>query len=91
MFCLSVLSFLFLSFTEHTSAIYSGKGDGVFRFANNYGSNMVLQRAPLSSVLWGFGEEGQEVKVVVSDTNKVAKSKVVKGIVIRYPIFMFKS
>lgn len=40
---------------------------GEFRFANSYGSNMVLQRAPLSAFLWGFGEEGQVVRVGVNN------------------------
>ncbi|XP_066926705.1 sialate O-acetylesterase-like [Clytia hemisphaerica] len=38
-----------------------------FRFANSYGSNMVLQRAPLSANVWGFGEEGQKVEVTVTN------------------------
>ena len=51
----------------------------VFRFAKNYGSNMVLQGAPLQAVLWGFGEEGQEVKVNISHINQILKGKVEKG------------
>lgn len=57
----------------------SAEENVVFRFARNYGSNMVLQRAPLHAVLWGFGEEGQEVKVNISHINQILKGTVIKG------------
>uniref|UniRef100_A0A7M5WVD5 Sialate O-acetylesterase domain-containing protein n=1 Tax=Clytia hemisphaerica TaxID=252671 RepID=A0A7M5WVD5_9CNID len=43
-------------------------GNNTFRFANTLGSNMVLQRAPLNSKLWGFGEEGQTVQLKLGNT-----------------------
>ena len=53
--------------------------ESTFRFANNYGSNMVLQRAPLNAVLWGFGEEGQRVVISTNASNEVYHAKVNKG------------
>ena len=41
------------------------------RFANTYGSPMVLQRAPDSAVVWGYAEsdvDGQEVTLTLGDT-----------------------
>ena len=37
----------------------------VFRFANIYGSHMVLQQAPQRARIWGFGEVGQKVLVTL--------------------------
>jgi len=55
----------FLAITsQHHQMAVAASGDG-FRFANNYGSNMVLQRAPLNAVLWGFGEENQIVRIQI--------------------------
>ena len=42
------------------------EGDDVFRFANVFGSHMVLQQAPKRSSIWGYGEVGQEVVVLFS-------------------------
>ena len=52
---------------------------GDFRFANNYGSNMVLQRAPMNAVLWGFGEDGQKVQIRVNNSDRVYETTVQKG------------
>jgi hypothetical protein len=30
--------------------------EGVFRFANYYQDNMVLQRAPQRAIVWGYGD-----------------------------------
>ena len=38
----------------------------VFRFANVFGSHMVLQQAPKRSSTWGYGEVGQELVVLFS-------------------------
>lgn len=38
----------------------------VFRFANVFGSHMVLQQAPKRASIWGYGEDGQEVVVIFS-------------------------
>ena len=40
----------------------------VFRFANIYGSHMVLQRAPKQATIWGFGESGQQVTLRLDKT-----------------------
>ncbi|CAF1432135.1 unnamed protein product [Rotaria sordida] len=45
---LELLSLLFL--------ISTSCGNGVPRFANYFQDHMVLQRAPLKAVIWGFGE-----------------------------------
>ena len=34
---------------------------GVFRFSNIYSDHMVLQMKPHQAVVWGFGEQRQEV------------------------------
>lgn len=59
MFGITATVIIFLFSNKFTS--------GEFRFANSYGSNMVLQRAPLSAFLWGFGEEGQVVRISVNN------------------------
>ena len=48
------------------------EGDDVFRFANVFGSHMVLQQAPKRSSIWGYGEVGQ--KVVVLFPGKIYRS-----------------
>ncbi len=42
------------------------KSESVFRFANMFGSHMVLQQAPKRASIWGYGEVGQEVVVIFS-------------------------
>ena len=49
----------------------------VFRFANIYGSHMVLQKAPQRARIWGFGEVGQ--KVLVALGKKVYCSDIRQG------------
>ena len=67
--CLVVLFFeLFLGGSESVD---------VFRFANIYGSHMVLQKAPLRARIWGIGEVGQ--KVLVTLGRKVYRSEVKAG------------
>ena len=61
----SILSIL-LQYTE---------GNDVFRFANHYSNHMVLQRAPYSAVLWGFGEEGAMVHVKIADKKYITTVK----------------
>ena len=68
-----VLTVIFLSFSNEFVS-------GEFRFANSYGSNMVLQRAPLSAFLWGFGEEGEVVRVSVNNIWTYYETVVDRGI-----------
>ncbi|KAK3746757.1 hypothetical protein QZH41_013585, partial [Actinostola sp. cb2023] len=49
----------------------------VFRFANIYGDHMVLQQAPFRANVWGFGEVGQPVVVIIG--NLAYQVKVVAG------------
>ena len=49
----------------------------MFRFANIFGSHMVLQKAPSRALIWGFGEVGQ--KVFLTAGNKIYHSKIKKG------------
>ena len=45
--------------------VYS-ESAAVFRYANIYGSHMVLQKAPRRARIWGFGEVGREVFLAAS-------------------------
>nr|XP_040032929.1 sialate O-acetylesterase-like [Gasterosteus aculeatus aculeatus] len=40
--------------------------EGGLRFASYYGDHMVLQKAPESAVLWGYGPEGAHVTLTLS-------------------------
>ena len=43
------------------------RGDvGVLRFSRAHGDHMVLAAAPKKATVWGFGEAGQTVTIVVS-------------------------
>ena len=58
------LAYIFILF-----ALVCGQIQGdtiVFRFADIFGSHMVLQQAPKRSSIWGYGEVGQEVVVLFS-------------------------
>ncbi|CAM9096168.1 unnamed protein product, partial [Lampetra planeri] len=39
--------------------------NGTFRFASYYGDHMVLQREPSGAFVWGFGNPGARVVVVL--------------------------
>lgn len=49
----------------------------LFRFANIYGDHMVLQQAPFRANVWGYGEVGQTVTVVIG--NIAYQAKIGKG------------
>ena len=72
---------IFLSFLIQycSSSHFKDNGNGTFRFANTYGSNMVLQRAPLSANIWGFGEEGQKVRLTLDKVPQTFQATVIKG------------
>ena len=55
----------------------SSDSSSVFRFANIYGSHMVLQKAPQRAIIWGFGEVGQEVLLTAAD--EVYRSIIIEG------------
>ena len=69
------------------------KAASVFRFANIYGDHMVLQMKPYSSMVWGFGEIGQNVNVKLKNigyNTQVIKGKlVVKFVRLDYPELRF--
>ena len=46
--------------------LVGSKSANVFRFANIYGDQMVLQQAPKQAMIWGFGEIGQQVSLHLS-------------------------
>ena len=41
------------------------KAEETFRFANNYADHMVLQREPRQALIWGFGEEGADIGLLL--------------------------
>ena len=55
----------------------SSEGAPVFRFANIYGSHMVLQQAPRRATIWGFGEVGLEVELTAA--GEVYRSLITPG------------
>ena len=55
----------------------SSENSSVFRFANIYGSHMVLQKAPQRAIIWGFGEIGQEA--LLTAAGEVYRSLVSQG------------
>ena len=54
----SFIKLLILQFVFHLV-----KTNDEFRFANQYGDHMVLQRAPFRSILWGYGVAGATVHI----------------------------
>ena len=48
----------------------------MLRLANSLGDNMVLQRAPLSAVVWGFGTPGRSVAVTFRGVLLNASAKI---------------
>ena len=44
-----------------SAAVNASPAPAPIRFATMYGSNMVLQRAPVSAVVWGFAPPGTKV------------------------------
>ncbi|XP_062417050.1 sialate O-acetylesterase isoform X2 [Pungitius pungitius] len=48
------------------SANFPQLSKGGLRFASYYGDHMVLQRAPESAVLWGYGPEGANVTLTLA-------------------------
>ena len=56
-------------------------GDKVFRFAHHYADNMVLQRAPLNAVVWGYREHEQPVNVLIRGPDTI-KNGTVEGMIV---------
>ena len=56
-------------------------GEDEFRFAHHYADNMVLQRAPLNAVVWGYREDQQPVNVLIRGPNMI-KHATVEGILV---------
>ena len=51
---------------------------GTIRFANYYGSHMVLQRAPKSAIVWGYIPVCERV-VVQFDEKSLGDAKLIPG------------
>ncbi|XP_048368636.1 sialate O-acetylesterase isoform X4 [Sphaerodactylus townsendi] len=49
--------------------------DARFRFASYFADHMVLQKGPACAVLWGYGEAGANLTVVVYQGNKIVMEK----------------
>lgn len=71
--------FLLITNDLYHQMVNAATNQNGFRFATNYGSNMVLQKAPLNAVLWGFGEENQIVRVQIGEGTPLLTT-VYKGI-----------
>lgn len=48
----------------------------MLRFANSYGSHMVLAKAPRRALLWGYAAPGAKVSVAVNNGTHVTASAV---------------
>ena len=48
-----------------------------FRLANMFGDHMVLQMKPFSPAVWGFGEVGDTVSVLLN--SEIYKTQVTEG------------
>ena len=60
-----------------------------FAFAGSYGSHMVLQRAPVSARIWGYGfNVGESVTVSISDGDSY-EATTIEGTIKLFIAFIF--
>ena len=76
-----IVIFVALSVSGAFNVVESARAD-TFRFANIYGDHMVLQMEPLVAAVWGFGQIGDPVTLMLD--KEVYHTKVSAGQYLRY-------